>query len=149
MEKGAKAKIIIGVIIVLIIVALIFFIFIYSHRVNSTAEFLENFESCRRIKYIEDGWKYKVKGNWIGDCKVKVTAINPASVDLETAKLLKGKTMICRFPRAVAGTVMPNQAIEYCSGELKEAIQDMMIKKMHLYIIENMGSLSSEMTQPF
>jgi hypothetical protein len=38
----------------------------------------------------------------------------------------------------------PKKDLTKCSGELKESIQDILIQKMHAYILENVGKISEE-----
>ena len=50
--------------------------------------------------------------------------------------------MECFIPRDLI--IMPEEKIEFCHGDLKEAIQDQIIEKMHLYIIQNIDKVDEE-----
>ena len=39
----------------------------------------------------------------------------------------------------------PEGDISKCSGELKEEMQSLIIQKLHAYILDNLGKISSEM----
>ena len=39
----------------------------------------------------------------------------------------------------------PVENLGLCHGLLKEGLQDLIIKKMHTYIIENMGKINEEL----
>ena len=139
-KRIRKSTIIVSIILLLVILIILYFVFIYTYKCKTEECFFEKYQKCQRIKYIKDGWEYHVKGIRANNiCLAKVTAIAPEGIDLETLKELKNKEMSCYIPLDLTIDTLPQEHIEYCHGELKEAIQEVMIKKMHLYIIENLG----------
>jgi hypothetical protein len=51
--------------------------------------------------------------------------------------------MECGFPKGVV--VYPEQDIAQCHGLLKEEMQGIIIKKLHTYIVDNLGEIEQEL----
>lgn len=106
--------------------------------------FGERLESCDRVKFVGGTgiiFEYVVKGSFWGDCEVEVTLLRDklneqGSVDLE------GMSMVCMLPRGVVAA--PENDMALCHGFLKEGLQDLIIEKLHVYIVKNLGQLNLE-----
>lgn len=131
--------------IILILLIVNFVIFIYTPKCDTQDCFINALIKCKKSSFInkqEDSvWSYIIKGISNKECIVHVKNIY-LKMDVETTKELQRKEMVCRIPMDIAGSFMPQSKIEYCGGELKESIQDLMIKKMHLFIIQNIGEIN-------
>jgi len=100
-----------------------------------------NFEST--VKNVT--WQYSVKGTSDDSCVVSVRASN-VQMEADIADKLEGQSMNCYIPNNVAGSFMPEAKLEYCHGILKEGLQDLIIEKMHLYIMQNLGQFNVNST---
>ena len=53
--------------------------------------------------------------------------------------------MQCAIPKDYAGTYMEiHQKLEYCSGPLKESLQDILIDKLYKYVVQHIGEITEE-----
>ena len=104
--------------------------------------FKEAMQKCKRVSYIneesEATWKYEVIGSEGIECVTKVTLLQPKAGELGIEQL-SGYDMICEFTEGIA--TYPERDLERCHGRLKEELQTIVIKKLHTYIIENIGEI--------
>jgi len=144
LKKRINAKLILAVLgaVVIITAIILFFMLIYTPKCKTEGCFKERFQSCERTSYTQEGWFYKIQGFDGKNCHVLVKAINPQEIDLETARVIKDKTMICIVPIEYTSIMIPHEKLNFCSGSLKETIQDIMIKRMYSYVISSLGNLS-------
>jgi hypothetical protein len=100
---------------------------------------------CSKVSFLNAGenstWMYKIEGFSGDECVVYAKAVS-IKADVATGTALSGKDMTCYIPKNVLGSFMPEEKIEYCHGLLKEEIQRLMIEKMHLYIVQNIGKMN-------
>ena len=141
-----KALIITLAIIIILLSAYFTYSFIIKVPICSDKEcFIKSLRGCSKATFFNQetsaSWLYEVKNSDNGNCIVNVKAIQ-VGADLATSNFLKDKEMECNIPKSLAGSFMPESKIEYCHGLLKESIQDIMIRKMQLYIIQNMGQIN-------
>lgn len=105
--------------------------------------------SCERASFIYEGgdasWLYTIKGKARGECKVNVKLLQAKKGSQEIA-ITQGKAMDCYLP--LRSVIKPQQNLEKCHGLLKEVMQDLIIRKMHSYILENMGKINEELKKP-
>lgn len=144
--KGTKKKIILISLIVLLV--LLAAIILYRKTCDNISCFNTYLEGCRKATYIDDAqdstWKYTILWRSGESCavEVKVLAVKEGSVGIER---LEGKDMTCYIP--LEAKVDPKADLEKCHGILKEEIQNLIIQKMHSYILENVGRVSEELRQ--
>ena len=55
---------------------------------------------------------------------------------------LQGMKMICTVSKGE--TQFPEKDISRCSGELREELQDLIIQRMHNYLLKNVGEIQQE-----
>lgn len=119
-----------------------YFFFFYTKKCLTKDCFLNALGGCKRATFRSEQdqatWLYSIKGTSADGCKVYVKA---AEIKTAESKVLEGKFMFCYLPQKTV--LMPEEKIEYCHGLLKEAIQDQIIEKMHLYIVENIGEIKT------
>jgi len=100
---------------------------------------------CNKVSFLSSSenstWMYNIKGFSGDECIIYAKAVSIKS-DIATGIALSGKDMTCYIPKNVIGSFMPEEKIEYCHGILKEEIQRLMIEKMHLYIVQNIGKIN-------
>lgn len=102
-------------------------------------------EKCEKAKYVYDAqniWLYEIKSKKQEKCLVSVELLQIKYGILESRRL-EGKKMVCEIP--LGSVEMPGSDLSKCSGELKEEVQQIIIEKMHSYIIENIGKISKEL----
>lgn len=103
---------------------------------------------CNRVSYFNDGTDtsilYQIKGKSENTCKVDVKLIQFKRGTADLA-VLQGQSMTCITPLGVV--VAPEQNLANCHGLLKEAIQDMIIQKLHTQITQNIGKIGEEVTK--
>jgi hypothetical protein len=56
---------------------------------------------------------------------------------------LEGNKMECKLPRGVV--MIPESDIGNCHGLLKEGLQDLVIQKLHTYLVQNLGRINLEL----
>lgn len=147
MKRSDKIALwIIGVIIVIMIA--LYFTFYYSYTCDDLTCYEAHQQKCSKTKFVNDAedtvWKYFIKGNTDGKCEVEVTVLTIKQGDVAQKKL-EGKSMTCLLPKGSIS--MPESDIARCHGVLKEELQNLIIQKLHSYILENLGTISSELQQ--
>lgn len=145
MKRGKGFWIILGIIIILLVAAL-YLSFAYSPACGNIACWESKLSSCSRASYTNDAvditWKYQIKGKTSGGCLVNVKALD-VKRGLTSALTLQGKDMDCVLPlNVVAG---PESNPNLCHGLLKEEMQNLIINNLHQYILQNVGSIGSEL----
>jgi len=137
--QGRKFKLSM-IVLLLGLLVLSYFLFFYIKKCATQDCFLDSLGKCKKASFISEQekatWFYSIKGMSRDGCKVYVKA---AEIKTAESKALEGKFMFCYLPQETV--VMPEEKIEYCHGLLKEAIQDQIIEKMHLYIVQNIGEV--------
>lgn len=138
-----RISVIFGIIaLILLILVIYFFIIKEENCKNDKFCFLTNLRNCEKSIYEDEEWFYRIEGKYKSNCIVYVKNINLYGVNVEYANAIKGKDMKCHIPLNKAGMFMPHEDLDYCSGNLKEATLDMMVKKMHQYIIQHIGEFN-------
>lgn len=144
-KKGLNIKAILALACIIILAGGGIYLIFAKEKCLSQSCLLNSLWKCKQVSYlnVQDNstWYYKVQGMTGDGCKVYVEA-KELKTDVETAGALIGKSMTCYIPSDVAGSFLPEAKIEYCHGLLKEAIQDLIIQKMHLFIVQNIGQIN-------
>lgn len=140
----------IGLALVILIIALVvfavYFFFFYAKLCKDSNCFTDAMQTCKRVSWIKEdaqaSWLYTVKGNAQGDsCEVDVVLMKMKEGTIE-AEDLQGKEMTCIVQKGE--TQFPEKDISRCSGLLKEELQDLLIQRMHNYLLENVGEIQEE-----
>ena len=129
-----------------IAVAFIYFFFFFNYSCNSLACFQAHQKNCDHTKFVNDvqdaTWQYKIIGNRGDSCRIEVTLLQVRKGDIALEKL-QGESMKCDAPK---GQIAPPESdLKSCHGILKEGLQEIIIQKMHSYIITNLGEISAEL----
>lgn len=133
------------ILIALIILAWgIWFVF-FSYAECETWDCFNNYlENCDKVKFVGGTdmiFEYVVEGVSDGKCEVGVRLLqgrigNEESTELEMQK------MTCMLPEGIM--MIPESDIGNCHGELKERLQDLVIKKLYSYLVQNLGRVNLE-----
>ena len=136
-------------ILLLIIITILFFLGIFKKPCFDEICFQKALEKCKSTEIIRQKsnnlYVYSIFPSLGEDCKIQVTLkrIAPGS-DPEIVHLLEGKSMQCKIPRILLQrTDIDNveNILQYCHGELKEGILQLIIKKMYASVIGNLDDI--------
>ena len=150
-EKNKKIIMIISVIGILLIASLIaasYFSFLSIDKCNSFECFRNSMENCEKVEFVNDSpdaaWEYTIKGREKDFCRidVKLLLIKKGESNIEE---LNGREMSCFYPFGIGD--YPESNLKYCQGHLKEGIQEIIIEKLHIYILENLGKIDTELNR--
>ena len=140
---------IIGVAVIFIVLAsaAVYMTFFFSQECGTYTCFEEAMINCNRgIIFINEdrdaSWGYMIKGSNEGMCDIQVKLLQAKEGELELEKLA-GLDMICSYPLGTAE--YPEKELNNCHGRLKEELQELIIKKLHTYLLENIGDFSQEL----
>ena len=152
MKKLGGWKLVLSFGIFFVLLATIYFylnIFFFPDRCYTETCFINNLKNCKEtsFSYSQEGtvWAYSITGVQGQSCKILVK-VEEVKLPISPTKILEGREMECFIPRNII--VMPEEKIEFCHGALKEAIQDQIIEKMHLYIVQKIGQIEKELGIP-
>ncbi len=130
---------------IIIISILLYFSFISIRKVDTQQGFNQALTNCDRVEYIRDGdraiWKYTILGKQRDFCNVEVRLVS-AKEGVQDIKDVEGLNMICSVAEGLA--INPEENLKNCHGLLKEGLQDILIEKMHAYIISNIEQIGEE-----
>ena len=142
----SKKAIVFGVLAVLFLIAAVRTTFFYIPICSNFECFQKAMRDCDQIKFLNDGpeatWRYEIIFEERSNCGIEVTFLQPKAGDLEL-ETLSGESMTCTFPKG--STVYPEKGLDRCTGPLKEGLQKIIIKKLHTYIIENLGEIDENL----
>ena len=144
--------IIILTLLIVIVGAISVYFFIFTKTCGSEECFMQSLRACDRVSYTVNNegnvWQYSVQNSLSfsqDECTVKVKYLQIASEN-PLAKQVKGKSMTCKIPREFSGAyVQIESKLEYCSGPLKESLQDLLIDQLYKYIVQKIGEITEEL----
>ena len=133
--------------LLLVVLAVLWFWFFSYGSCDSWECFNEKLRRCDRVRFIGGTdmiFEYSIKGISGGECEVDVELLmgelnNQDSIKLENQK------MTCMLPKKVV--MIPESNIGRCHGLLKEGLQDLVIKKLHTYLVQNLGEINLEILE--
>jgi len=135
---------IIGVIILAIIA--VYFTFYYSYTCEDIGCFQAHQRKCSRTDYIKDSpdtvWRFFIQGKEDDKCEIDVEVVQIKS-GTPTQQRLEGLSMTCLLP--LDSIVSPESDIARCHGVLKEEMQNLIIQKLHTYVLDNLGDIGEEL----
>lgn len=146
MKKGIVLTVLLAVIVIAALV-LVYYLFFFSSECSDKQCFYESLGKCKLTTFIKQDSsniiEYSILGREENKCRVNVLLlqVKQGGADLE---FLEGSSMDCYPDLGVITEPEKNLAI--CHGILKEQIQEIIIKRMHTQIVENLGKISSETT---
>ena len=126
----------------LIIIWTVYVVFLQSENCQNQECFSRDLILCKKASWLNDGkeatWKYLIKEKKDNLCEVEVTFLLAKTGEVSMTKL-EGQSMICSLPLGILTS--PEENLESCEGKLKESFQDLIIKRMHSYILKNLGEI--------
>ena len=150
-QAYSKRKIIIAILIVAFIVVaslLVYNNLFYLKQCNNFECFQNAMSSCTRASYVneepEASWGYKIQGKSGDDCVIDVKLLQAKQGELGIDKL-QGYDMSCYYSRGAKA--YPEKDLDKCHGRLKEELQSIIIKKLHTYVIENLGKFDESLNK--
>jgi hypothetical protein len=132
----------------LIILISVYSVFFYTRVCKDKQCFSSALIKCSRVVWINDAeeatWIYTIKGVFEDSCEVEVelSIVKKGGAEMAGAE---GKSMTCYLPLETFAS--PEQDLGRCNGLLKEELQDLLIKRLHSYILENLGQVNEELTK--
>ena len=134
------------VILLIIILVLIYFLFFYTNACTSKECFYNSLKDCKRTSYVREderaSWFYRITGGSKEyNCKVEVRLLKMKQGTIDIEKL-EGKKMSCLVPKDEIE--YPERDMTKCAGLLKEELQEILIQRMHNYLLQNLGELKEE-----
>lgn len=134
--------------VILVLIALVaYFVWLmfFSYKeCDSWDCFNTRLEDCSRTTFIGGTnmiFEYKIKGESKDSCVVGIELLQGEVNDRDSEKLI-GQKMDCSLPSGVV--MIPESEILNCHGILKEGLQDLVINKLHTYIVQNLGRINLE-----
>lgn len=130
-------------IFVIIVLALCVSVFIYF-KLNvpvckDTSCFFQKMTVCEPSKFFYAGnisFDYTINGRDDGHCNIEVSLVRSYWRG-STFDTLNGKSMVCDVPFGKVG--FPEEDLNECHGPLKENLQELILQKLHGYIVENLA----------
>ncbi|MFH1290597.1 MAG: hypothetical protein ABIH92_04265 [Nanoarchaeota archaeon] len=140
-------KIAIFIVLALIFIALaVKTSFYHVPRCQSFECYEEHMRQCKPANYLNDDseatWRYEILGMEDGACVIKVTLLQSKAGELGMEKL-SGYDMECGFPKGIVS--YPEKDLGMCHGRLKEEMQDVIIRRLHTYIVDNIGEIDENL----
>lgn len=117
--------------------------------------FRQNEIDCKRstVQVIKDGnlFSYTIDKKRQNTCYVSVSVVevNPNSGQ-ELKGAFEGKSMYCQIPLdqiKKVSVISNNDIFDFCTGPLKEATYELIIKKLYSVIAQNLGPILSKADQ--
>ena len=144
-SKRYKKRMLIA--IVILIVGIMAFFIYFNVFVAKECKELDCYEKallkCKKIWFIreEDNyvWRYeilKAVGKDACNVETRLLKINLGKLNIED---LQGKTMVCKVQRV--DDIFPEKDMLRCNGILKEELQEIIIDRMHNYLLKNLGEI--------
>jgi len=131
---------------VLLIAILAYYLLFYMRPCNTNDCFINSFDKCKKVSFIKEDsqavWQYKILGaDGKSKCKVGVELqrLNQGTVENER---LEGEIMTCSVGAESALEVEGD--LGKCTGALKEEMQEIIIQRMHNYLLRNCGEIKEE-----
>jgi hypothetical protein len=121
--------------------------FFNSPRCQTFECFETYMQDCKSAQYLNDDnestWRYHILGAQDGACVIEVTLLQSKTGELGIEQLT-GYSMECGYPKGVVA--YPEKDLGMCHGRLKEEMQGLIIKRLHTYIVDNLGEIDQSLT---
>jgi hypothetical protein len=142
---GYFNKLLFFIIIGLIVIGVLSWLLFFSYKTCDDWDcFNKNLEACSRTRFIGGTkmiFEYTIRGPNDGKCEVLVELLQGELNNQDSLKM-EGQKMTCLLPRGVV--MIPESDIGNCHGRLKEGLQDLVIKKLYSYLVQNLGKINLE-----
>ncbi len=159
--KKARRNRIITVSVIFLVILILAIILYFTSRTTDCKSDISCFDRMlsmqRPAKFtdIDEGviYQYTSKqcnigsSNKKGNMEIKLLKLQEGSSQ-ELKSLFEGKEMCCNIPKEnLTATYLrkEEETLDYCSGPLKEAMYELMLRKLYTVIAKNIGSIATEM----
>ncbi len=143
-KKGFSWKWFVILIVLAVIIYIGWFFFFSTKECFSWDCFSNRLEDCSQTNFIGGTkmiFEYRIRGKSGEFCEVDVELLQGELNNQDSIKL-ENKKMNCMLPLGVR--MIPESDIGNCHGLLKEGLQDIIIKRLHTYLVENIGQINLE-----
>lgn len=156
-KKGKKWLWILAIVAVLVVGFLVYSVF-SGKTCSDISCFNSAMAKCQKVNFINEAedasWLYTISGkegsfgcfminSKCSSCNINVKLLQVKKGTVETSAI-EGLDMNCNLALGYVG--IPNSDLTKCHGDLREGLQDLMIKKMHAYILSNVGQIGEQLT---
>lgn len=150
--KVKRLKIIVSFIAIIIVLALIYFSGIIPSKCPTDECFQKAFSQCTPVSHLllknNNLYEYRIYRSLFSNCNFKITMQKSApGTDLDIKTLLEGKSMKCSIPKSLTATTSLDNLdnmLDYCTGELKEGMYQVILNRMYGLIVLQMKDVVSE-----
>jgi len=128
---------------VLLIMIIVYFLFFQVKTCKESQCFVNAMANCDRVLFVKQDtnadWVYNILGTGQKDsCLIKIQLLRLKQGSVESENL-EGEEMICDLKKG--NNEYPEKDLTKCTGKLKEDIQELIIQRMHSYIIQSIGEI--------
>ncbi len=142
----------VAVLAVVIILAVSFY---YYFFIGKTCKDESCFDSaaraCRPATYLKENngnvFKYEIIYSLGSNCRLDISVVEIGkNTPKDIARLFEGKKMECRVPKQSFSSefLKLNSALDYCHGQLKEAMYELMLQRLYDLAAKQMGDVVLE-----
>jgi len=133
------------VVVILLVVSISYVMFFKQRLCTDIGCFQKASADCVRFEYTNEDsvatWKYEILGKEGDNCRIRVTLLSAKQGELGINSLIN-ENMICY----TQGTISyPEKDLNSCHGILKEDLLNIIITKLHTYVINNVGKLDESL----
>jgi len=144
-DRGRWAIVSIAVVVILVAV-IVYLLLLGGRKCGDYSCFKDSMASCSKAEYInempEASWGYTVLGSSNGQCTIRVKLLQAKQGVIDMTQL-GGYYMDCSYPIGIS--TYPESDLSKCHGRLREELQNVVIKKLYAYIIENIGQVGESL----
>jgi hypothetical protein len=142
----SKRTFIIVIFLILLIAVIVYFLFFYVKSCKQSQCFIDAMANCDRVLFLKQDpnadWVYNILGNGQKDsCLIKIQLLRLKEGSVEGEKL-EGEEMVCDLKKG--NNEYPERDLAKCSGKLKEDMQELIIQRMHSYLVQSIGEVKQE-----
>ena len=147
MKRGWLWKVLIPALAIIVLVVALYFTLVFHYNCDNLECYKSKQAKCVKTKFIYDTpettWLYLIEGKtkYRGTdvCEIEVTAVQVKDGNLDRLTLQE-ESMNCFLP--IGLIALPESDLSRCHGILKEKSQELIIGRLHIYIVENIGEVS-------
>lgn len=145
----SRKTLLIIIFFVLLITFIVYFLFFYIKSCKESQCFVDAMANCDKVLFLKQDsnadWVYTILGNGQKDsCLIKIQLLRLKQGSVEGEKL-EGEEMICDLKKG--NNEYPERDLNKCTGKLKEDMQDLIIQRMHSYILKSIGEIKQEFSE--
>lgn len=130
------------ILVLILLIGAVYFTFFGVQKCDNLECFKSAQEECKKTSFIYNDidivWNYEISGKKDGRCVINVEVLKVKSGSADK-RVLEEKSMVCKLP--VGKLDNPEADLSVCSGVLKETLQEIMIQKLHKYLLDNLGKI--------